>query len=110
MENDTIWGSTRIHGLLFFNIFLNDIFRFVENTKIANYAIDGTPYAIESSAEKLLEALENETSTLLKWFQWNEMKSNNNKCHLLVINHKRILSKLGIKKSQAVLVARSHNR
>ena len=84
-----------ILGPLLFNIYLNDIFLFVENTKIANYANNSTPYAIESSAEKLLEPLENETSTLLKWFQWNEMKSNNDKCHLLVINHEDDLTKIG---------------
>ena len=58
-----------ILGPLLFNIFLNYIFLFVENTKIAFYADESTPYAIESSAEKLLESLENEASTLLKWFQ-----------------------------------------
>ena len=41
-----------ILGSLLFNIFLSDIFLFVENTKITNYADDNTPYAIESSIEK----------------------------------------------------------
>ena len=40
-----------ILGPLLFNIFLNDIFLFVENTNITNYADDNTPYAIESSIE-----------------------------------------------------------
>ena len=84
-----------ILGPLLFNIFINDIFLFVKNAKIANYADDNTPYAIESSAEKLLQTLENETSTLLKWFQWNEMKSNNDKCHLLVINREEDIIKIG---------------
>ena len=68
-------------------------------------------YAIESSAEKLLESLENETSTLLKWFQWNEMKSNNDKCHLLVINHEDDLIKIGNEEiTGSTSIARSHNR
>ena len=52
---------------------------------------------------KLLESLENEASTLLKWFQWNEMKSNNNKCHLLVINHEDDVIKIGNEEITGVL-------
>ena len=67
----------------------------MDNTKVTNYADDNTPYAIESSVEQLLETLENETSTLLEWFHWNDMKSNNDKCHLLVLNHEGNLVKNG---------------
>ena len=35
----------------------------------------------------LLSILENETTALLEWFKANEMKSNEDKCHLLIINH-----------------------
>ena len=84
-----------ILGPLLFNIFLNDIFLFVDNTSITNYADDNTPYAIESSIKNLLETLENEISTLLKWLHWNEMKSNNDKCHLLVLNHEGDSIKIG---------------
>ena len=76
-----------ILGPLLFNIFLNDIFLFVENTKITNYADDNTPYAIESSIEKLIESLVYDTALLLNWFHVNEMKSNNDKCHLIIINN-----------------------
>ena len=41
-----------ILGPLLLNIFLNDIFLFVDSTKVTNYAYDNTPYAIESSVEK----------------------------------------------------------
>ena len=76
-----------ILGPLLFNIFLNDIFLFVENTKITNYADDNTPYAIESSIEKLIESLEYDIALLLNRFHVNEMKSNNDKCHLIIINN-----------------------
>ena len=44
----------------------------------------------------LLKILENETAVLLEWFKSNEMKSNEDKCHLLVVNHQEEVSvKLG---------------
>ena len=75
-----------ILGPLLFNIFLNDIFLFTENIKITNYADDNTPYAFESDIDTLIETLEHDTNILLTWFEQNEMKSNNDKCHLIIIN------------------------
>ena len=45
-----------ILGPLLFNIFLNDIFFFVKDSKITNYADDNMPYATEDRVEKLLDA------------------------------------------------------
>ena len=42
---------------------------------------------MEETAQNLLDILENETTILLEWFKFNEMKSNEDKCHLLIINH-----------------------
>ena len=77
-------GSTL--GPLLFNIFLSDIFFFVNDTEITNYAEDNTPYATEDSIEKLIATLTKETNILLKWFTFNEMKSNTDKCHLIIVN------------------------
>ena len=76
-----------ILGPLLFNIFLNDIFLFTERIKITNYADDNTPYAFESDIDKLIETLEHDTNILLTWFKQNQMKSNNDKCHLMIINN-----------------------
>ena len=84
-----------ILGSLLFYIFINDIFLFLENTKITNYADDNTPYAIEQSLEQLIETLEHDTSILIDWFEINEIKSNNDKCHLLIVNHKYLSIKIG---------------
>ena len=63
-----------ILGPLLFNIHLNDIFFFVEVSRIANWADDNTIYAVEDNIEKLLEILEKDTNILIKWFDFNEMK------------------------------------
>ena len=84
-----------ILGTLLFNIFLNGIFFFVKDSNITNYAEDNTPYAAEDSVEKLLETLERETNILLEWFKVNEMKSNTDKCHLIIVNNQVNNIKIG---------------
>ena len=75
-----------ILGLLLFNIFINDIFFFMKDCKIANYADDNTCYAIANDITDFINILESDTDILLKWFQFNGMKSNNTKFHLIVAN------------------------
>ena len=41
----------------------------------------------ESNIDELLITLKNDTDTLLKWFDDNYFKANDDKCHLLVTNH-----------------------
>ena len=84
-----------ILGPLLFNLFLNDIFYFSSNSEIANYADDNTVYGTNDTLQGLLDTLEAETSTLLKWFQNNEMKSNEDKCHLFVVKNEQGNIQLG---------------
>ena len=76
-----------IIGPLLFNIFINDIFYFVKDTKITNYADDNTPYKCGTDIDNILGQLENEGNILIKWFSNNYMKANADKCHLLVTNN-----------------------
>ena len=79
-----------ILGPLLFNIFINDIFLFIDKTKLANYADDTTVYSKEENITKLLSLLETETSVVLNWFRINEMKSNDDKCHFIVANREDV--------------------
>ena len=67
----------------------------MNNTKITNYANDNTPYSIEEDISNLLNTLEIETSVVLKWFDFNEMKYNVDKCHLIVVNNNDVSVTLG---------------
>ena len=46
-----------ILGPLIFNIYLNDIFYLIDESKLANYADDNTPYSIECSVESVVSRL-----------------------------------------------------
>ena len=70
---------------LLFNIYINDIFYFIDEGNIANYADDNTPYAIDTKT--VINTLEKDVSTLMKWFSDNYMKLNEDKCHLQISNH-----------------------
>ena len=75
-----------ILGPLLFNIYLNDIFYFVTEDCLTNYADDNTPYIIEKSIERVINNLQDDSNTLVKWFDDNYFRMNTDKCHLLVAN------------------------
>ena len=57
-----------ILGPLIFNIYINDIFFFIDEHDLANYADDNTPYAIDSNVNSVACALETDAAILIKWF------------------------------------------
>ena len=56
----------------------------MNETDFASYADDNTPYVTGDSIEDVINSLENVSTTLFKWFADNQMKSNKEKCHLLI--------------------------
>ena len=77
-----------ILGPLLFNIFLCDLFLFLHDIPVENYASNNTPYCIGLKILDILIKLENAAETLLQWFKDNRMKANPVKCHLLINNTK----------------------
>ena len=68
-------GSSQ--GPLLFDIFLIVLFFIVEDIDIASYEDENTPYISANNINEI-------TDTLFKWFNDNLMKSNSEKCYLLV--------------------------
>ena len=73
-----------ILGPLLFNIFLIDLFFIVQDLDIAIYADDNTPYISANIVNEVIHCLQKVTDTLFKWLSDNLMKSNADKCRLLV--------------------------
>ena len=63
-----------ILGPLLFNIFINDIFYFIEYGTLYNYADDNTLSYVNDNYEKLIDILEKESSVLIDWFKFNCMQ------------------------------------
>ena len=73
-----------ILGPQLFDIFSCDIFLIMENTDIASYAGDNTPYNTGNSIEKVIQKLEITSKTLFQWFSDNQTKVNPDKCHIFM--------------------------
>ena len=72
-----------ILGPLLFNIYICDLFYFLENMNIASYADDNTPYSANETPDMVIKDLENSSSILFKWFDINCMKANSGRSRLL---------------------------
>ena len=86
---EIIFGTWMEIGLFLFNIFLADLFFIVNKMDIANYADDDTPYATVNDMDSLIASLEETSKSLFAWFDNNIMKSNSDKCHLLVSSNEK---------------------
>ena len=73
---------------LLFNIYLNDLLMFLEETEICDYADDTTIYACGPNIENVIMHLENDALKITEWFPNNGMKLNEDKCHLIIFGAK----------------------
>ena len=76
-----------ILGPLLFNIFLNDLFLFVSNTSLSNYANDNTLYTFGDNLKKNKDNLRNSFDTVHQWFYKNYMVLNAGKCHFMSLRN-----------------------
>ena len=56
----------------------------INDCDIASYADDNNPYASSSNLDAVINKLEESTNNLFQWFRNNYMKTNADKCDLLV--------------------------
>ena len=74
-----------ILGPLFFNLFINDLFLFIERTNICNFADDNTIYSCNINLQTILKDLKYDMQNILKWFKVNLMKPNPKKFQFMIL-------------------------
>ena len=71
-------------GPLLFNIDLCDRFIVTDNIDIASYSDDTTPYVGGVTLDSTVKSLEKIADFLFSWFNYNQMKGNEGKYHVLL--------------------------
>ena len=77
-----------ILGPLLFNIFLNDIFFYLKDANLGNYADNSTLYAYNETLETVICNLRQEFPILSNWFYDNYMVLNPGKYHFILFGIK----------------------
>ena len=81
-----------ILGPLLFDIFISDIFLFVESSNVCNYADDNTLFAFGKTFDEVTRKLQNDFLILDEWFFNNFLVLNSDKCHFMTLGTPNTLS------------------
>ena len=73
-------------GPILFNIFINDLFLWIDEADLYNFADDNTLSALANSIPELIKILENESEKAIKWFDDNDMSANAKKFQGMILN------------------------
>ena len=73
-----------------FNIFLCDLFYMMSDTDFASYADDNTPCVSADTIDEVIKRLETASVKLFKRFAHNQMKANQDKCHLIISKNENV--------------------
>ena len=63
-------------GRRFFNIYINDLLRSLQDTDICNYADDITIYACDNNLDNVIARLQNDSNIFIQWFADNWIQIN----------------------------------
>ena len=67
----------------------------MHETDFASYAYDNAPHDLGDRIDGVIKSLEDDSINLLKWFLDNQMKANNDKCHLITSKQSCMNLKIG---------------
>ena len=73
-----------ILGTLFFNILLNDLFVFVENSDLSNYPDDNAFYSSANDLEKV-KLFRQDFQIVTNWFYENYIVLNSGNCYFMCL-------------------------
>ena len=83
-----------ILGPILFNIFINDLIFFIQETEVCNFSNDTTIYSCSLNYEEVAHKLSIDTYIVLNWFKVNSMAANPGKFQILFLGSKIDNSKI----------------
>ena len=83
-----------ILGPILFNIFINDLIFFIQETEVFNFADDTTIYSCSLNYKEAAHKLSNDTYIVLNWFKVNSIAANPGKFHIMFLGSKIDNSKI----------------
>ena len=83
-----------ILGPILFNIVINDLIFFIQETEVCNFADDTTIYSCSLNYEQVAHKLSNDTYIVLNWFKVNSMAANPGKFQIMFLGSKIDNSKI----------------
>ena len=99
-----------ILGPLLFNIFINDVFFFVEKLEICNFTDENTLYSCDRNLLRIKENLTFDMKNILFWSRTNSLKANAGKLQFMILNWKNlrrqrmIINSITVKESNEVIL------
>ena len=73
-----------ILGPLLFDVYISDLFLFLNDGNVAGHTDDSTPYAMKENTLQVLKEIEDKAACVFNWFSANYFKSNPKKSHFLL--------------------------
>ena len=76
-------------GPLLFNIYVNDLIYFIQNTEICNFADDNTIYSCGTNLDRIIIDLEEDLCQALEWFESSRLVANPSKFQMMLLGTTR---------------------
>ena len=96
-----------ILGPILFNLFINDLMFFIQETEVCNFTDDKTIYSCSPNFEEAALKLSNDTHLILHWFRINSMVANRGKFQIMLLGSNIDNSKIRFMKENKRLKSRS---
>ena len=99
-----------ILGAPLFNIFINDVFFFIEKSEICNFAENNILYSCDRNLLRIKENLTFDMKNTLCWFRTNSLKVNAGKSQFMMLNRKNhrrqrmVINSITVKESNEVIL------
>ena len=99
-----------ILGPLLFNIFINDVFFFIEKSEICNFADDNTLYSCDRNLLHIKKNLTFDMENISFWFTTNSLKANAGKFQFMIPNRnnqrgqRMVINSITVEESNEVIL------